>query len=315
MNNPEYHVGKLTVTKVWELDLDDFAATQLLPDIQQETLANDPAALDSRTYNPANRKVKLSVHSWLVRDGTRTILIDAGSGNDKDRPKLKALDHLHTPYLTRLMATGVSPEEIDYVLLTHLHADHVGWNTQFRDGRWVPTFPSATVVCSRLEWRYAEALSVGDKQMIQAVQSEAGLGEPNRTPLKGVFEDSLAPIEGAGLLRQINVDGSEVLEGIRYVPTPGHSIDHAAIVISSEGEEAIFGGDVVHHPLEMSHPEIVSMFCEFPDAARTSRRALFDRASESRIPFYSSHFPASSVGRVTRHATGYGWKFLEDETA
>ena len=223
------------------------------------------------------------------------------------------MDHLRTPYLARLIAAGVRPEEIDYFLLTHLHADHVGWNTQFLNDRWVPTFPNATVVCSGLEWRYAAALATGNDEAGLAVQNEAGLGEPTRTPLKGIFEDSLAPIQAAGLLRQIVVDGSEVLEGFRYVPVPGHSIDHAAIVVSSQGQKAIFGGDVVHHPLEMSHPELVSMFCEFPDAARTSRQALLDDAAETRALFFSSHFPASSVGRVSRHATGYGWRFLEDE--
>ena len=99
------------------------------------------------------------------------------------------------------------------------------------------------------------------------------------------------------------------------MPSPGHSIDHATIIISSGGEEAIFGGDVVHHPLEMSRPELVSVFCEFPDAARASRRALLNYASESRALFFSSHFAASSVGRVTRRATGYEWQFLEDGAA
>jgi glyoxylase-like metal-dependent hydrolase (beta-lactamase superfamily II) len=313
MKNPDYSVGKLTVTKIWELDLDGFTAVELLPDVQNEILANDPAALDSRNYDPETQKVKLSVHSWLVRDGSKTILIDTGCGNGKDRSKLKALDHLRTPYLARLIAAGVRPEEVDYVLITHLHADHVGWNTQLVGDRWVPTFPNATVFCSDLEWRYAAALASGNDKEIRAVQSEAGWGEPTRTPLRGVFEDSLAPIQEAGLLQRITVDGSELLEGVRFMPTPGHSIDHAAIIFSSQGEEAIFAGDVVHHPLEISHPELVSRFCEFPDTARTSRRVLLNRASETGALFFSGHFSGSSVGRVTRHTTGYGWKFLEDE--
>jgi glyoxylase-like metal-dependent hydrolase (beta-lactamase superfamily II) len=312
MEHPEYRIGNMTVIKVWELDLDDFAATQLLPEIEPDTLASDPAAMDSRTYNRDTGKVKLSVHSWLLRGGGKTILIDTCVGNDKDRPKLKALDHQHTPYLARLRSAGVRPEEIDYILLTHLHADHVGWNTQLVDDHWVPTFPNATIVCSGLEWRYGAALASKDDAAIQAARAEAKLGQPIRTPVDGVFQDSLAPLEQTGSLRRITIDGSEVLEGIRFLSAPGHSIDHAAIAVSSQGEHAIFGGDIAHHPLEMSQPELVSMFCEFPDAARSSRRRLLDRAAESGVLFFSSHFPASSVGRVTRNGGSYRWRFFED---
>lgn len=312
MKNPEYRIGNLTVVKVWELDLNDFEATQLLPEIEPDTLANDPAAMDARTYDRESGKVKLSVHGWLVRGHGKTILIDAGGGNDKDRPKLKVLDHLRTPFLDRLAAAGARPEEIDHVLLTHLHADHVGWNTRRVGDRWEATFPNATVLCSGREWRYGAALAAKDDATTRAVRAEAGLGEPIRTPVDGVFQDSLAPLEATGRLKQIAVDGSEVLDGVRFLAVPGHSIDHAAIVVSSGGEQAIFGGDVVHHPLEMSQPELVSMFCEFPDAARASRRRLLDRAAESGALFFSSHFPASSVGLVTREGASYRWKFVED---
>ncbi|WP_375476814.1 MBL fold metallo-hydrolase [uncultured Nostoc sp.] len=312
MENREYRIGNLTAVKVWELDLDDFALTQLLPEIEPDTLAKAPAAMDSRTYDRHTGKVKLSVHSWLLRGGGKTILIDTCGGNDKNRPKLKALDHLRTPYLARLLAAGARPEEIDYVLLTHLHADHVGWNTRLVDDCWTPTFPNATILCSGLEWRYVAALAAKDDAAIQSARTEAGLGEPIRTPIDGVFQDSLAPIEPTGRLRQITVDEGEVLEGIRFLSAPGHSIDHAAIAVSSQGEQAIFGGDIVHHPLEMSHPELVSMFCEFPNAARASRRRLLDYAAENGALFFSSHFPASSVGRVTRDGASYHWKFFED---
>jgi glyoxylase-like metal-dependent hydrolase (beta-lactamase superfamily II) len=180
------------------------------------------------------------------------------------------LDHLHQPYLERLAAAGVEPGAIDYVLITHLHADHVGWNTRWLEERWVPTFPHATYVFSALEQKYCAGLTSGDGR-VQAVLSEANLGTPVRTLVSGVYADSVAPIVESGLAKLIQIEGSEFIDGFSFYPTPGHSIDHATIFLRSEGETALFGGDVLHHPLEIYQPDIVSMFCVFPGAARKSR--------------------------------------------
>ncbi len=174
---------------------------------------------------------------------------------------------------------------------------------------WTPTFPNATLICSDLEWRYGAALAQEDDTGIQAVRAEAGLGAPIRVPVAGVFADSLVPLEAAGKVRRIKVDGSEVLPGIRFLPMPGHSIDHAAIEIASEGEIGLFGGDVLHHPLEVPDPQFVSMFCEFPDAARRSRHLLLKRAVETKALYFSSHFSESSAGVISRSGDGYTWSF------
>ena len=311
MEHTKHRVGNLTIVKVPELELNDFAALQLLPDLKPDAIAERPGWIDLRSYDAKTGKVFLSVHTWVIAGGGKTILVDTGAGNDKDRPTMKVLDHLHQPYLERLAAVGVRREDVSYVLLTHLHADHVGWNTSRQDGRWLPTFPNATVVCSALEWRYGAALAAKDEAGINAVRTEAGLGEPIRTPVAGVFEDSMAPLHQAGLLRQIQVDGSEVLPGIRFLPTPGHSIDHAAISVVSQGEQAIFGGDVTHHPFEIFDPGLVSMFCEFPEAARRSRRHLLEQVAQTGPRYFSSHFPGSSVGRITGEGGSYRWTFLE----
>ena len=150
MNASSHRVGNLTVNRLFELDLDGFEATRLLPGLDLAALARHPAGLDPRVYDAATGKVRMSVHTWVVRGEGRTVLIDTGAGNGKARPTMGVLDNLHGPYLARLAELGVRPEEVDAVLLTHVHADHVGWNTQRRDGRWVPTFPNATVVVSDL---------------------------------------------------------------------------------------------------------------------------------------------------------------------
>jgi len=249
-----------------------------------------------------------------VRFEGKVILIDTGAGNDKDRPTLKVLDHLHNPYLERLAAIGVQPEAVDYILLTHIHSDHVGWNTRRYGDRWLPTFPNATVICSDLEWRYGAALTAGDEESIVKVRTEAGFSLPVRIPVPGVFVDSMMPVEASGRLKRVPVDGGEVLQGIRFLSTPGHSIDHAAISITSQGTEAIFGGDVMHHPFELYEPDLISVFCEFPEGARNSRRWLARHAAESNAVYFSSHFPFTSVGRITQTGETFGWEFADSSS-
>lgn len=308
-----FRVGRTLIEKVHELDLNGFSLTQLLPALDPQATPRHPGWIPPGTRD-AEGYAMLSVHTWLVRHEGRVILIDTGAGNGKSRPGLDVLDGLNNPYLDRLAGAGIAPEAVDYILLTHLHADHVGWNTRPIGGAWEPTFPNATVVCSGREWRYAAALAEGDEREIRRVRDEAGLGVPTRIPAAGVFDDSLRPLEKTGRLKLFAVDGGEILPGVRFVATPGHSIDHAAIEIISDGALAIFGGDVMHHPVEVYAPDLVSMFCEFPDAVRRSRHAMLERVSDTGALYFSSHFPASSVGRIERRADGgHAWAFSEPD--
>ncbi len=309
-----FQLGSTTVVKIPELDLNGFTVTQLLPGFNPDLLQAHPHWVSDATYDKATGRVPLSVHTWLVRHQDKVILVDMGAGNDKTRPTMKMLDHLHNPFLPRLKAAGVRPKDVDFILLTHIHADHVGWNTRLEGQEWAPTFPNATVICSDLEWRYGAALAQEDEAGTQAARAEAGLGQPIRVPVAGVFADSLLPLEAAGKVRRVKMDGSkadgsEVLPGIRFLPMPGHSIDHAAIEIVSEGKIGLFGGDVLHHPLEVHDTELISMFCEFPDAARRSRHLLLKRAVETEALYFSSHFPESSAGFIGQSSDGYTWDF------
>ena len=265
-----------------------------------------PGTYDEKGHIP------LSVHSWLVEHDGAAILIDTGVGADKSRPSMPVLDHLHQPYLDRLAQAGVEPEQIDYILLTHIHADHVGWNTRLVNGAWSPTFPNATVICSDLEWSYSAALAAGDGAAVAKVRNQAGVGEAARVPTPGVFDDSLRPLADTGRLRLVKVNGQEVLPGVRFVGTRGHSIDHATIEITSDGATAIFGGDILHHPVEVYQPELVSMFCEFPELARASRRRVLEQAAANKSLYFSSHFPLSSVGRIEATDGGFCWRFEPD---
>jgi len=311
MKKNEYFIGSTSVIKLPELDLNDFKLTQLLPNLNKEVLKKHSDWMDDRIYDAKSDLVFLSIHTWVVHHNGKIILIDTGAGNKKDRGNLKVLDHLHTPYLKRLKAIGVAPEDVDYILLTHIHADHVGWNTTLKDDKWVPTFPNAIVICSDMEWRYGAALEAGDEAAINLLRKKAGLGEPIRIPVSGVFTDSMKPIKEAGLLQLIAIDGTEILEGVRFLPTPGHSICHASISISSGGEEGIFGGDIVHLPFELYDTNLTSMFCEFPEAARSSRLQIAAMVADHKALFFSSHFPESSAGNIFKHNENFGWQFIE----
>jgi hypothetical protein len=149
-----YTVGQATVTRIQELTLANITPAALFPDWDAGVLADHPDWLPSEAMDESREHILLSVHSWLIQESGRTILIDTGAGNGKKRPYAPYFDGLNNPFLERLRAVGVAPEDIDYVLLTHLHVDHVGWNTRLQGGSWVPTFPKARYIFSRAEHAY-----------------------------------------------------------------------------------------------------------------------------------------------------------------
>jgi glyoxylase-like metal-dependent hydrolase (beta-lactamase superfamily II) len=285
-----YRIGNTTVTRVTELMLPEVPSGFLFPDRNRAVLTHDrPRWIGPENVSADGETLTLSVHSWIVRTGRHTILIDTGAGNGKSRPLNPLFDRLDTPYLERLAAAGVAPADIDFVLITHLHVDHVGWNT-VRDGdRWVPTFPNAQYVFSEAEYRfYADAEHV-------------------QTPSAGVFEDSVQPIVDAGQALLIDARHQQPIDGFTFHRTKGHSFDHLSISLTSDGEHALFSGDVMHHPVQVAKPEWNSVFCEFQDDARASRLWALNYAADHGATFFSSHFPGTSAGAVEREGAGFAW--------
>ncbi len=276
--NVTYRIGRAVVTKVHELSL-AFPAAKLLPDwgAGGEAGRDAPLALD--------------VHSWLVRVDGLTVLVDAGVGNGKRRATA-AFDGLDTPWLARLAATGARPEDVTHVLLTHLHTDHVGWNTMPGQGGWVPTFPNAVTVMPRLGYEF--------------FNSPQGRARPNHD----MFADSVVPVVEAGRVSFVGPGEGEPLPGFTVIPTPGHSLDHTSILLRSDGCEALFAGDVLHHPDQVAHPDLCSMFCEHPDEARRSRRRMLDLAADSGLIWFSSHCADTSAGHIRRTVDGFDWSFV-----
>jgi glyoxylase-like metal-dependent hydrolase (beta-lactamase superfamily II) len=231
----------------------------------------------------------LDFHSYLVRTPRHTILVDTCIGDDKERGGHKFFHKLKTPWLANLRAAGVAPEQVDYVMCTHMHADHVGWNTRLVDGRWVPTFPNARYVFARTEYEH--------RQRNWQRDGNAGYG---------AFADSVLPVVETG--QALIVDDGHDLDGhFTLQPAPGHTPGNVILQLQSRGERGVFCGDVLHHPIQVSHPEWSAIFCEDRvQSARTRQQFVAAQADTGTIVL-PAHFPAPTAGRI--RGDGARWRF------
>jgi glyoxylase-like metal-dependent hydrolase (beta-lactamase superfamily II) len=284
-----HKVGAATITRI------DETAFALAPDVlfPDWDAARERALEDyfsTASLDLTNRRVPLRTHLWVVEMDGLTVVVDTGIGNGKARPFSALFDRLDNPVLERFEAAGFRREQVDYVLLTHLHVDHVGWNTHWQDDRWTPVFPNATYVFSQRERDF--------------FATEGG------APRRMVFEDSVLPVIEAAQARVVPDSGEEIGEGIRFLPTPGHSIGHMAIEIESQGQSALFSGDVMHSPVQVFRPQWNSTFCLDQPQARESRQWLLDRAVKTAAVVFPAHFPETSAGTVHEGPQGFEWRYL-----
>src|SRR5690348_15257582 len=225
-----WKVGKVSITKVVELET--VGSTRfILPLADKEAIRKLPWLIPH--FATDEGRLKMSIHSLVVETPNRRIVVDTGLGNDKQGRGIPAWNNRNGPFLETLSAAGFPPDSIDTVLCTHLHVDHVGWNTKLVGGKWVPTFPKARYVFGKIEYDYWKA------------------NAPTPTHA-AVFEDSVKPVADAGLVDLIPSD-HKLTDEISMIPTPGHSPGHMSIHIKSAGEEGLLTGDVAHHPVQMFH--------------------------------------------------------------
>ena len=275
-------IGDVEIVRVEETLGPRFDPAFIFPDWRQDLLDRHRDWMVPNFYDEATRQFISSVHTWVVRTRHHVILVDTCAGNAKQRPLFPNFSGLDTPYLARLLAAGVRPEDVDYVLCTHLHVDHVGWNTRLADGRWVPTFPRAKYVFSRVERDYWDP------------QSGAG----GRLPVnENVFADSVQPILEAG--QDLVIDGThEIGDAFRIEPAPGHTPGHTIMKVASKGEHGVFSGDVMHQPVQIYEPSLNTRFCLEPARAEASRRSILAHCACSRALLLPAHFGAPPCGRV-----------------
>ena len=243
--------------------------------------------------DPATSVGFLDFHTYVVRTPRHVILIDTCIGDDKERGGHKYFHKLKTPWLANLRAAGLAPEQVDYVMCTHMHADHVGWNTRLVDGRWVPTFPNAKYVFARTEFEHRK----------RNYESSANAGY-------GAYADSILPVVETG--QAVIVDDGHELDGcLTLEPAPGHTPGNVIIQLRSRGARAAFCGDVLHHPIQVSHPEWSAVFCEDrAQSAATRRRFVASQADTGNIVI-PAHFPAPTAGRIASHGERWRFDFLD----
>lgn len=282
-------VGETEILRVHEMDSPSGIVSQYFTGFDPAAFEKHRSWLVPQHISPDDFRVKMSFHSWLIRSGGKNYLVDACCGNHKTRPLKPRFHMLDTPFLRRLEAVGHTVEDIDFVLCTHLHVDHVGWNTQLVDGRWVPTFPNARYIMSRKELTFWEKVAE----------------RPGSHPSDiNTYNDSVLPVVEAGMAIVVD-DAEEVGPEISIVPSPGHTPGHMNIELRSHGVCAVFTGDVIHSPLQLPLWQWNSTFCEDLPVATATRKTVLEGCVEDRKILIPSHFMAPHVCRVFAQGDGF----------
>lgn len=279
-------IGSTTIHRIVEQEGPFFSARQFFPALTQELIDENRGWLTPRYFDAADNVV-LCIQSYLVETPDQVILVDSCVGNHKPRPT-RSFWHLMNSdrYRTNLAAAGFDLGDIDFVMCTHLHTDHVGWNTKLENGRWVPTFPNA-------RYLFAERELAFWKQRQQ--------DHPETCPW---ITDSVLPIIEAN---RADIVGSTHAfnDMVTLFPTPGHTIDHFSVRIGRAGQDAVITGDAIHSPLQVRYPEL-GMMSDYDSAqAGETRRKLFGQLCDAATVVCTAHFPSPSCGRIVRRGEAF----------
>ena len=212
-------------------------------------------------------------------------------GNDKNL-LTEGWDHRNGPFLSDLEAVGITPEDVDFVLCTHLHTDHVGWNTRLENGRWVPTFPKAKYLFTEIEWETTQAY--------------------HQTNPLDHYVDSVLPVMEAGQAQLVRTDFA-LDDEVRLEPSPGHTMGHVCVHLSSQGQQALITGDFIHSPVQCLEPEWIMRADADSEMAGKTRRRLLERCCENKLVVCATHFPEPSFGHVMIRGDAFDFEFLKPE--
>jgi glyoxylase-like metal-dependent hydrolase (beta-lactamase superfamily II) len=291
--------GPITVHRIVETERLLFEPNWLYPDVSAELVQRNKNWLDERFIESATDRLVVSMQSFVVQTSRHNILVDTCTGNGKRRPANAWQHQLNTPYLQMLAAAGFRPQDIDVVLCTHLHSDHVGWNTQFEGGRWVPTFPKATYLFCAEDFDALNRRHQADKA---------------QPALYGAFADSVLPIIDARQAMLVEMD--HVIEqdgddGVWLEPMPGHTAGHVGVNVRAGGLHVLLVGDVLHHPIQLAEPGLTTRSDADPAEALATRRRLLNAYADTQTIVLPAHFPTPTAGRIISWGETYRFRWLE----
>jgi len=275
----KWRIGDVTITRVVELT-SSTVGNYILPQATEDRIG----AIDwIGPFVDDDHQLVLSFHSLVIETEDQMLIVDTCIGNDKERTYPK-WNRMQSSYLQDLAAAGFETDNIETVLCTHMHVDHVGWNTRYLDGKWQATFPNARYLYAEDEWRYWQ--------------------NENQAEYGPVIDDSVRPIFDAGLADLVSSD-HRVTSEVRLESTPGHTPGHVSVHITSRGEEAVITGDMVHHPCQIAYPEWSTTADVDPDMAAVTRARFLDSYADRPVLVIGTHFAGPTAGKLVRDGDSY----------
>jgi glyoxylase-like metal-dependent hydrolase (beta-lactamase superfamily II) len=292
----QIELGDVTVTRVKEYyGSVDTSPADFFPDSTERDWEANKDWLAPDFWEPATNTCISAIQTWVLHSEGRTILVDTGVGNHKERPYAGVWSRRDTAFLDNLAAAGVQPEDVDLVINTHLHIDHVGWNTRLDGRTWAPTFPNATYLMPERDFDFWNP----------ANEHKSVFGRGNQN----VFEDSVTPVHEAGMT-QLWDEAYQIDANLRLDLAPGHTPGSSVLTLESGSDRAVFVGDLIHTPLQIVGPHINSCFCEDPAESRTTRHRLLGRASDDNALLFPAHLGGHGAVEVVRDDSSFaikGW--------
>jgi len=282
-----WKIGDVTITRILELVLsvEYYEKYPFMREARPAALREIPWLYPH--FVSAEGELLISIHALLVQTPDFNLLVDTCVGNDKPR-KITSNQALHTEFLHDLAATGCDRETIDYVVCTHLHVDHVGWNTMKVADSWQPTFPNSRYLLGRIEYEYWSKSKAEDQ-----------------VP---VMEDSVTPIFEAGLVDLVETD-HKISDEVRLLPTTGHTPGHVSVLIESGHQKAMITGDMMHHPCQIARPDWTVGFDEDQQAAALCRHRVLKELADSTTLVIGTHFAAPTAGKIVSDADSYRFEY------
>lgn len=277
MNNLKWLIGEVEIIQIVEMEENEIFSS-FIPKAKREYIKKIPWLYPN--FADERGELKALVQSFLIKSNGKNILVDTCNGNGKDRPNVKEWSKLKTDYLSKFDSVGIKPEEIDFVVCTHLHFDHVGWNTKNENGEYKPTFPNAKYLFSKQEYDYW--IKKPEKEMIDDFNG---------------IDDSVTPIVNAGLAKFIE-DDYKLDNQISFLPTPGHTPHHISVRIESKGRTAIITGDVMHHPCQIAKPDWTTGADTYPEQTIETRKKLLQEVKDKDVLIIGTHFANPVAGKV-----------------